>query len=139
MNRPMGITVLAVVALIWGLVKLLVGFGVLTASGLAAVFGGPVGMVAGAVGAIAGCFLIIGPILQILFGIGALSLRPWAWWMGIVGTGITVFGALLRIMGGAPAGSTLFSVAIPLLILIYLLRQPVRQVFGIGARVGHAV
>jgi hypothetical protein len=113
----MGITVLAIVALIWGFVKLLVGFGVLTASGLAAVFGGPVGMAAGALGAIAGFFLIIGPILQILFGIGAL----------------------LRIMGGAPAGSTLFAVAIPLLIFIYLLRQPVRQAFGIGARVGHAV
>ena len=132
MNRPMGITVLAVVALIWGFVKLLVGFGVLTASGLAAVFGGPVGWAVGGLGAIAGFFLVIGPILQILFGIGALSLRPWAWWMGILGPGMTVFGALLRILGGAPGGATLFSVAIPLLIFIYLLRQPVRSAFGIG-------
>jgi hypothetical protein len=131
MERPLGITVLAIVALIQGLLGLLAAFGVATVGGLMTVFGGPIGKVSGLLGWFGSFFLVLGPIFQLLFAWGAFGMQPWAWWLGIIGPAFTVFGAVLKIMGGAPAGKTLLAVAIPILIFLYLLRPSIRQAFGI--------
>ena len=47
MERPLGITVLAIVALIQGILGLLGAFGVAAVGGVLAVFGGPFGALAG--------------------------------------------------------------------------------------------
>lgn len=124
MQRPVGITIVAVVAMIGALFGLC--WPILVLSGSA--FLGPV---FGTVGFIAGIFMIIGPLLQLIFAIGALNLKTWAWYIGLISTGITVLGVVINMLGGGgivPAiGSSLVSIAI----FIYLLTPSVRQAFQV--------
>ena len=124
MQRPVGITIVAVVALISALFGLC--WPTLVLSGSA--FLGPV---FGTVGFVAGIFMIIGPLLQLIFAIGALNLKTWAWYIGLISTGITVLGVVINMLGGGgvvPAiGSSLVSIAI----FIYLLTPSVRQAFHV--------
>jgi hypothetical protein len=131
MERPFGITLLAIIALIQGFLGLLGAFGVAAVGGLLAVFAGPIGKVVGILGWLGSFFLILGPVFQLLFAWGAFRLQPWAWWLGIIGPAFTVLGAILRILGGAPPGKTIMGVAIPVLIFLYLLRPSIRRAFGV--------
>ena len=131
MERPLGITLLAIVALIQGIFGLLGAFGIATAGGALALLGGPVGMVAGFLGGIASFFLVIGPLFQLAFAWGALNMQPWAWWLGIIGPAFTLIGALLKIMGGAPPKKIVMGVLVPLLIFLYLMQPSIRRAFGL--------
>jgi hypothetical protein len=131
MDRPLGVTLLAIVALIQGLFGLLGAFGIATAGGALALLGGPVGMVAGFLGGIASFFLVIGPLFQLAFAWGALKMQPWAWWLGIIGPAFTLIGALLKMVGGAPPKRIVMGVLVPLLIFLYLMQPSIRHAFGL--------
>jgi len=131
MERPLGITILAIVALVQGLFGLLGAFGIGAAGGMLAMLGGPVGMIAGFLGGIASFFLVIGPLFQLAFAWGAFQMQPWAWWLGIIGPVFTLIGALLKILGGASPGKVLMGVLIPLLIFLYLIQPSIRQLFRV--------
>ena len=75
MKRPFGVTLIAILALIGGLFGLC--WPTLAFMGSALLPG-----VFGTIGALAGVFLIIGPILQLVFSYGAFKLRSWAWYLG---------------------------------------------------------
>ena len=79
MNRPFGVTVIAVLLLISGL------FGLCwpTLVFMGSAFLGPV---FGTVGVIAGIFLIVGPLLQLIVAYGAFNLKQWAWYLGLIST-----------------------------------------------------
>ena len=123
MKRPFGITVIGILALLSGLFGLC--WPTLIFIGLP--FLGPI---FGTVGAIAGIFLIVGPILQIAFSYGAFSLRPWAWYLGLISTGITVFGVILNLFDGASFWSAIWGSILSVIIFIYLLKPNVRHAFG---------
>ncbi|HWN80989.1 MAG TPA: hypothetical protein VNM87_02730 [Candidatus Udaeobacter sp.] len=131
MERPLGITILAIVALVQGLFGLLGAFGIGAAGGMLAMLGGPVGVIAGFLGGIASFFLVIGPLFQLAFAWGAFQMQPWAWWLGIIGPAFTLIGALLKILGGASPGKVLMGVLIPLLIFLYLIQPSIRQLFRV--------
>ena len=126
MKRPFGVTLIAILALINGLLGLCWPILAFTGSAL---FGG----ILGTIGFVAGIFLIIGPLLQLVFAFGALGLRPWAWYLGLVATGVTVGGVIVSLIEGTSFISATCGSIIPIIIFIYLLTPNVRQVFGIGS------
>ena len=123
MKRPFGITVIAIVALISGLFGLCWPILIFTGSAF-------LGPVFGTVGVFAGIFLIVGPILQLVFASGAFGLRPWAWYLGLISTGITVLGVIINLFNGASFWSAIWGSIVPIIIFIYLLTPNVRQAFG---------
>ena len=88
----------------------------------------------GGIGLVLGLFLVVGPILEIIFAFGAWNLRPWAWWFGIIAMGISVLSALLSIMsagsGGAASHTVLTHGLVPILIFVYLLTPGVYGMYS---------
>ncbi len=123
MKRPFGITLIAILALIGGLFGLCWPILVFTGSAF-------LGPIFGTVGVIAGIFLIIGPLLQLIFAYGALNLRSWAWYLGLISTGITVLGVVIHLFNGASFWSAIWGSLFSIIIFIYLLSPNVRRAFG---------
>ena len=122
MKRPFGVTVIATLALIGGLFGLCLPILGMMGSSLL----GPLAVV----GVVASIFFIVGPILQLVFAAGAFGLRPWAWYVGLISTGITVIGVIVNIFQGASFGSAVWGGIIPIIIFFYLLTPDVRKAFG---------
>ena len=125
MKRPFGITVIAILALFSGLFGLCWPTLVFTGSAF-------LGPIFGTVGVIAGIFLIVGPILQLIFAFGAFKLSSWAWYLGLISTGVTVIGVVINLFDGASFWSAIWGSVWSVIIFIYLLTPKVRQAFGQG-------
>ena len=123
MKRPFGVTVIAIFALIGGLLGLCLPSLTLMGSTL---FSG----ILGSVGVAASIFLFVGPILQLVFAFGAFKLSSWAWVLGLISTGITVLGVVVSLFNGASFWSAIWGSIVPVIIFIYLLTPKVRQAFG---------
>jgi uncharacterized membrane protein (DUF2068 family) len=91
---------------------------------------GQFGGILGSIGALAGTFLLIGPLLQIIFAVGAFGLKRWAWYLGLIATGISVIGVIINLFEGA-SFPVIVSSVISVIIFIYLLLPRVREAFGI--------
>jgi len=126
MKRPFGITVIAIFALLSGLFGLC--WPILAFMGSALL--GPLAVV----GIFAGIFLIVGPILQLVFAYGAFNLRSWAWILGLISTGITVVGVIINLFNGASFWGAIWGSIWSVIIFIYLLTPNVRQAFGKGSQ-----
>ena len=126
MKRPFGITVIAILALISGLFGLCLPTLAFTGTAL-------LGGILGTIGAFASIFLIVGPVLQLIFAYGAFKLRSWAWYLGLISTGITVIGVIINLFDGASFWSAVLGSLLPIIIFIYLLTPNVRQVFRVSS------
>jgi len=126
MKRPFGITVIAILALISGLFGLCWPTLVFTGSAF-------LGPIFGTVGIIAGIFLIVGPVLQLIFAYGAFKLSSWAWYLGLIASGITVLGVIINLFDGASFWSAIWGSTLSVIIFIYLLTSNVKKAFGIGS------
>jgi len=126
MKRPFGVTVIAILALIGGLLGLCLP----TLGMLGSTLLGPLAVV----GVVASIFFIVGPILQLVFAFGAFGLRPWAWWLGLISTGITVLGVVVNLFNGASFWSAIWGGLIPIIIFFYLFSPNVRQAFGTASQ-----
>ncbi len=131
-TRPGGITLIAVLAFISGVLGLCGATPLFGVSLIGLVIPTGVTQVLGVVGILLGLFLALGPILQIIFAYGAWNLRSWAWWFGIVAIGISVLSAIVSIVGsgGAAIHTALTNALLPIIIFIYLLTPNVRSVFN---------
>ncbi len=78
-------------------------------------------------------FLFVLACLYIVFAIGALRLRPWAWALGIGLTILTVLntGVSVATAGRLTAGDA-FTVIIAVLVLVYLYNGRIKKAFGRG-------
>ena len=132
MKRPFGVTLIAILALIGGLFGLC--WPTLAFMGSALLPG-----VFGTIGALAGVFLIIGPILQLVFSYGAFKLRSWAWYLGLIAAGITVIGVVINLINGASIFSALWGSILSFVIFIYLLTLNVRNAFGTAGEHAEAI
>jgi len=129
MKRPFGVTVIAIFALIGGLLGLCWPILVFTGSGLLETI--PfLGSILSSIGVIAGIFLLVGPALQLLFAFGALNLQSWAWYLGLISTGITVLGVVISLFEGSSLWSAIWGGLVPIIIFFYLLSPNVHQAFG---------
>ena len=127
-ERPLGVTILAILALIGGFFGLLGGIALLGLGGLAAGLGAAVD---GTYAMIIGLGLLVQAVLNLAFGIGAFMLKPWAWTLGVVAQ---VLGLLLTVLNvvllRADLGGQIVGVLISIAILYYLFTPGVRAAFG---------
>jgi uncharacterized membrane protein (DUF2068 family) len=134
-QRPVGITILAVLSLISGAFGLLGACGVL---GLGALLGGAVGKdgaaVIGVIAIIFGIFTLGSALLSLLFAYGAWFLKPWAWFWGIIAQGISAVSNLFNLISAINNGTSVFGsivgLAISGVIIYYLFTPEVKRAFG---------
>lgn len=126
MQRPTGVTVIAILAAIGGV------FGLLASLVLLGI--GASGAVAGNLGGLAflaGIFVLAYSILSLVLAYGFWTLKPWAWPLGI---GVQVLGivqAVLQFMNDQSGiVSLVISLAISAVILWYLYQPHVKAAFG---------
>jgi uncharacterized membrane protein (DUF2068 family) len=129
MNRPLGVTIIAILAFVNGLLGLCVPGLVIIGGGIGALFSGGLGLVV----VCGGLLLAIGPILWLIVAFGAWNLRPWAWWLGIIATGVTVIGVIVNIVNGVGILQAVASAPLSIIIFIYLLLPDIRRAFNMGS------
>jgi hypothetical protein len=127
-ERPAGITLLAILQLIAGLLGLCIPT-ILLLGGTALTLVG--GGIVGGLGIVVALLMFIAPALHLLVAFGALNLRPWAWWLGVIATGLDVFGVIINLWNGAGAIAALFPAFFSVLVFIYLMTPNVRKAFKI--------
>jgi uncharacterized membrane protein (DUF2068 family) len=129
MNRPLGITLIAILAVINGLLGLCLPGIVIIGGGIGALFSGGLGLIV----VCGGLLLAAGPLLWLIVAYGAWNLRPWAWWLGMIATGVTVVGVVINILNGVGILQALASAPLSIVIFIYLLLPDTRRAFGVGS------
>ena len=119
-KRPIGVTILAVLGILFGIIALFGGIVLLGAAALIAAVAPQYAGYAGLFVALGAIVLLTG-ILAIVASVGLLRLRMWAWWLMIIVavlqivSGIAQF-ALAPGVFGVPYGAVLW-----LIIVIYLI------------------
>src|SRR6266850_1771908 len=101
-NRPLGVTVLAIVVMAFGIITALLGLLDVLAGIVVGVMNSPR---AGGRALLDGAASIVLGAVYIVAGAGLWSLRPWAWWLavlvGIVGFVLAIGSALWMILWAA--------------------------------------
>ncbi len=126
-GRPLGVTILAILAAIGGVFGILGGIGI--------VFGGAlIATVAGGLGAIVsllGLLLLVLSVAELVLAYGFWMLRTWAWQLGFALEVASVALAILQLLfGGAGLGSVVITLIVAGIILYYLNTPEVRKAFG---------
>jgi hypothetical protein len=116
--RPTGITILAVLAGVGGVLTALAGIALFVLGAVA--FGG--------LGALLGLAFLAVAALYIAFCVGALQMKPWAWPLGVVGAAASIILSVLQLIGGDV--SQIISIAIAGAIIYYLMRPEIKSAFG---------
>ncbi len=136
MQRPTGVTILAILAAIVGILGLCASLALI---GLGGVFGGILGgrvgagagLFVGALGVFLGVITLVIALLELAFAYGAWNLRPWAWLLGIGTEVVAGLLAVIRLIDGrGSAGSEVISIAIAAIIVYYLMTPEVKRAFG---------
>lgn len=134
-QRPTGITILAVLAFIGGILGLCGGLSGIVGGaflgGMAASVGASNATAVGGMIAVYSIIAVAFAVADLVFGFGAWTLKPWAWMLGMVLFGLNiVFQLVALIAGWTTLGSIIISVAIAGVIIYYLLTPQVKQAFG---------
>jgi hypothetical protein len=116
--RPTGITILAILSGVGGVLMAIAGIGLFVLGAVA--FGG--------LGALLGLAFLAVAALYIAFCVGALQLKPWAWPLGVVGAVASAILSLLQLIGGDL--SQILGIAIAGAILYYLNQPAIKALFG---------
>jgi hypothetical protein len=134
-QRPMGITILAILGIVGGVLGILgggctaLGGAALGAAGAQAGMGDVGGL--GGLLAIYGIFSLVLAVAWIAFGIGAWTLKPWAWMLGLILVGISIVLAIVSVIAGwSTIGGQLIGLVIDAVIVYYLMTPEVKQAFG---------
>lgn len=124
--RPTGVTILAALAFIGGILGIL--------GSLAIVLGGVVvSTVSGSAGAF---FMIFGlatlalSVVELILGYGAWTLKAWAWQLGFILMALNVLVGLLTLISGGSLFSFLITLVIAGIIAYYLDTPEVRTAFA---------
>jgi hypothetical protein len=128
-ERPVGVTVIAILAILAGLgylVGALALFGVSKTLLTSLQLGG----LGGTTGLTAATLLVVMGALDIVFGVGALMLKQWAWWMGVVLFGVALAANLTLMFSAQFTATTLVMGVIAAAILGYMLTDNARAAFG---------
>ncbi len=130
-NRPILLSIIAVLSVIMGLlvclsgVMLVLGGAALSVTDLFAE-GSPLASM-GAVG-VGAVFLLLG-LLIVFVGLGLFSGKAWAWWLTVIVYGLNaIFGIIGLIFGG---GAGIIPLLFALLVLFYMTRKNTKGWFGV--------
>jgi hypothetical protein len=130
--RPLGITIISILAFIQGFLGICGTCVVLAGSGLLFFIPTGVTQVLGGFGCLLALILGLGPLLELIFAYGAWNLRSWAWLLGIIATGLAVAGVVISILGsgGATVLTALTNGLLSIIIFVYLLLPGTRKAFN---------
>ncbi len=130
-ERPLGVSVIAALAFLFGALEVIGGILALTFSAsFGVMMGGKEGAAAGAlVGTMVGLPLLITGIISLVVGWGLWNGKGWAWWLTVIFTALGAIGAIAGLLS-APAISIIYLV-IELVILWYFFKPHVKDYFGI--------
>ena len=126
--RPMGITILAVLAGIGGVLFVLGGLALVGLGGFMAASTGTAGLFG--LGAIAGVIVLALGVAYLGFAYGAWTLKPWAWPLGVALAAISLVLSVLNIVGGGSITGEILNIAIAAIILYYLFQSNIKALFG---------
>lgn len=134
-SRPMGVTILAVLALIGGVLGLIGGLGIIAGGALiGGIVGGTAGVAFGGFAFVVGIVTLGLAVADLFFAYGAWTLKPWGWSLGVIlQLASLVWIAISAVLSGDLVGSLVasaISIAIALVILYYLNTPGVKQAFG---------
>ena len=124
----MGITILAVLSAIGGVLTILGGIALIGLGGVAGASSGSAALFW--MGAICGLLLLVSGIASLAFAYGAWTLQPWAWTLGVALQIISLALSVLSIVGGGDISSQIISIAIAAIILYYLMQPTIKAAFG---------
>ena len=124
MRRPAGITIIGVLSFVAGVIYLLQGIRI-----LGFVVFGP-GQAFTNV-SLSGWGAIILGVFWIAVGGAFLSLRPWAWFFGVIVVGLSLIAAFWGNINGWQFGDLFAAMIVPLVILFYLNSDHVKAAFGL--------
>lgn len=126
-TRPTGVTIIAILEALGGIIMLLFGLGMVALGTFVAI---PGGMMPGVLGMMAGflgfVFIIIG-VLSLIFAWGLWTGQSWAWTLTLVFAILGVIFGLLSLPG------SIIQIIIQVIIIYYLFRPNVKAFFGKGA------
>jgi hypothetical protein len=126
MQRPTGITILAVLAAIAGVLYILGGLALLTVGAVVSAT-----YALGGLAAVIGLIILVVGVLYIGLAYGFWSLKPWAWSLGV---GLQVAGIILNIVqyvnNNTNLVGTIIGIAIAGAIIYYLFQPNVKAAFG---------
>ena len=135
-ERPSGVTILAVIYILLGLLSLvwsLLVFGVGAVTGLTGAIVAAENMTSFASANFWGGIIgVAGATLDFIIAYGLLNLRPWGWMLALIGLAITVITGVLGLMSGGffAICCGILGLLVPAGILFYLLQPEVRKAFG---------
>ena len=125
MQRPLGVTILAILAAIGGVLGILGGLALFAvSSAVSFAIPGVAGLTA-----IIAIVVIVQSVILIAFAYGAWGLKPWAWTLGILGA---ILGIVLSVvqLGGVSAASLVIDIVIYAVIIWYLSQPSIQRAFG---------
>ena len=125
--RPTGITILAVLSAIGGVLSILGGLALVGLGGFAAASTGQAALFG--LGTIFGVLLLASGVAGLAFAYGAWTLQPWAWVLGVALQIISLVLAGFAIIGGQDIASQIIGIAIAAIILYYLFQPSIRSLF----------
>jgi uncharacterized membrane protein (DUF2068 family) len=126
--RPLGVTILAILAAIAGFLSLLGGVAALGISGQIGATAAQPGL-ASVIVVLSILILLLG-LLYLAFAYGAWRLRPWAWSLGVVAAVVEIVLQVLDLLGGRDVVTVAVNVLVGVAILWYLNTPAVRAAFG---------
>jgi hypothetical protein len=137
MQRPGGVTLIAILSLLsglWGVIKGLawLGIGGVIAGGLTVSAHPIAGAMVGFVAVVFGVLALATGVFALVFGFGAFGLRPWAWTMGVLTHAVIVIWSLLAALGPARLSERWLGLLVSGAILYYLTRPDIKAAFGRG-------
>ena len=107
-SRPLGITIIAILLFVVGILGLLGSI-----LGLAASIGHPV-----VIGLL--IFGLVLSVLELVLAWGLWTLRSWAFWATVIIEALSVIQGIIALTQGASLLSVLISLIIPIIILVYM-------------------
>src|SRR6058998_198155 len=129
-SRPVGITILAVLEILIGIVGLLASLVIIGFSALFATLP-TVGSLLGAIGLVIGGVVLFFSIIWLATGVGFLHGRGWSWTLGVIFSILSLLGAIgaltIGLITGGVGGLIFWG-----LMLYYLTRTHVKAFFGKG-------
>jgi len=130
-ERPLGVTILAVLEGLAGLAAVLVGIGIAVGGSFLGRYlfdGGPLGALASVLGAVIGGFVLIVGLIILFLAWGFWTGAPWAWTVGVVLTMLGIVFGLLQLL--FLQLSAIVGLLIDFFLIWYYTRDGVQRWFG---------
>lgn len=130
-TRPSGVTVVAVLALMQGIVGVLVAMAWLQLASIFEQRGGSISLLIAMLAEVKGWLWIGLSLMYVLFAAGAWQVRRWAWWVGLLVSVLTLLYGTSILLKGVYA-AVVVALIIPVVIFAYVLSPAGRRGLGRG-------